>query len=119
VEYPADRAPPRGHRNRSRDAHAAIVAENKPLLVPFDQDAWAANLGYEQADAFNSLARFQSLREDTTRLLESLPGEAFERVGVHPERGTKPLIEWVTLFSGHVETHANQIRAIRDSWKQR
>jgi hypothetical protein len=93
-----------------------IVAEDKPLLVPFDQDAWAANLGYEQADAFDSLARFRSVREDTARLLESLPAEAFARVGVHPERGTKPLLEWVALFSGHVETHANQIRAIRDSW---
>ena len=96
-----------------------IIAEDKPLLVPFDQDAWAANLGYEQADAFDSLRRFQSLREDTARVLESLPGETFARVGVHPERGTKPLLEWVTLFGNHVETHAKQIQAIRDSWKTR
>jgi hypothetical protein len=96
-----------------------IIAEDKPLLVPFDQDAWAAQLRYEHADAFDSLARFRSLREDTARVLEALPGEAFERMGVHPERGTKPLLEWVTLFGTHVETHANQIRAIRDSWKAR
>jgi hypothetical protein len=95
-----------------------IIAEDKPLLVPFDQDAWAANLEYEHADAFDSLARFRSLREDTARVLEALPGEAFARVGVHPERGTKPLLEWVTLFGSHVEKHSKQIRAIRDSWNQ-
>jgi len=96
-----------------------IVAEDKPLLVPFDQDAWAAKLGYEHADAFDSLARFRSLREDTARILDALPGEAFAREGIHPERGTKPLLEWVRLFAGHVETHANQIRGIREAWKAR
>ena len=44
-----------------------IVAEDKPTLVPFDQDAWAAHVGYSQADAFDSLRRFQSLRDDTAR----------------------------------------------------
>ena len=96
-----------------------IVAEDKPLLVPFDQDAWAANLGYAGSDAFDSLARFRSLREDTSRILQALPGEAFAREGVHPERGTKPLLEWVRLFAGHVETHANQIRGIREAWQTR
>jgi hypothetical protein len=92
-----------------------IVAEDSPTLVPFDQEKWAAHLGYENADAFDSLARFQSLREDTARLLEALPAEAFERPGVHPERGTKPLLEWVQLFAKHVFTHAAQIRAIREA----
>jgi hypothetical protein len=94
-----------------------IVAEDSPTLIPFDQDKWAAHLGYENADALDSLARFLSLREDTTRLLESLPAEAFNRTGVHPERGTKSLLEWVQLFGRHVFTHADQIRAIRDTWR--
>ncbi|HVW85367.1 MAG TPA: DinB family protein [Bryobacteraceae bacterium] len=96
-----------------------IVAEDRPTLIPFDQDAWAANLGYDKADARDSFARFQSLREDTTKLLEALPAEAFDRVGVHPERGSKPLLEWVQLFGRHVDTHAKQIEAIRESWKTR
>jgi hypothetical protein len=96
-----------------------IIAEDKPTLVPFDQDAWAAHLGYERADAFDSLRRFQSLRDDTARTLEALPPEAFDRVGVHPERGTKSLLEWVQIFGRHVETHAAQIAAIRDAWRGR
>jgi hypothetical protein len=96
-----------------------IIAEDKPTLIPFDQDAWAAKLGYEEADPFDSLARFRSLREDTSRVLDALPEEAFERIGVHPERGSKSLLEWVNLFGGHVETHARQIQSIRESWKRR
>ena len=96
-----------------------IIAEDNPTLIPFDQDKWAANLGYEQADAFDSLARFRSLREDTTRLLESLPPAAFERTGNHIERGRKSLLEWVELFGKHVHTHALQIHDVREAWKKR
>jgi hypothetical protein len=90
-----------------------IIAEDKPTLVPFNQDAWAIQLGYENADALDSLERFRSLRDDTASVLEALPPAAFDRVGVHPERGTKTLLEWVQLFGGHVERHAEQIRALR------
>ncbi|HWE52586.1 MAG TPA: DinB family protein [Bryobacteraceae bacterium] len=96
-----------------------IVAEDSPTLIPFDQEKWAAHLGYETADAFDSLGRFQSLREDTARLLETLPAEAFSRVGIHPERGAKPLLEWVQLFGNHVFTHADQIRGIRETWSKK
>jgi hypothetical protein len=96
-----------------------IVAEDSPTLIPFDQEKWAANLSYETADAAASLTLFQTLREDTARVLEALPPEAFDRPGVHPERGTKPLIEWVQLFSNHVFTHADQIRGIREVWGKR
>ena len=93
-----------------------IIAEDKPTLIPFDQELWAAHLGYETADVSDSLARFRSLREDTAAVLSALPPEAFERVGVHPERGAKTLLEWVVLFGNHVETHATQIRGIRASF---
>jgi hypothetical protein len=90
-----------------------IIAEDSPTLIPFDQEAWAERLGYETADPFDSLARFVSLRDDTARLLDGLPDEDFERPGVHPERGTKTLLEWVRIFGVHVQTHAKQIEALR------
>ncbi len=90
-----------------------IVAEDKPVLSPFNQDRWAAALGYEDANPFVSLALFEALRVDTTKMLEGLPAEAFERVSVHPERGEKSLLEWVGLFGNHVFTHVEQIKKIR------
>src|SRR5579863_4865315 len=79
-----------------------IIAEDRPTLSPFDQDLWAERLGYEQAPALGSLAVFETLRNDMTSLLESLPPEAFDRVSIHPERGEKTLGEWVELFGNHV-----------------
>ncbi len=90
-----------------------IIAEDRPVLSPFDQDKWAASLGYENSHPLTSLALFQALRNDTTALLESLPAETFQRVSFHPERGEKTLAEWVTLFGNHVYTHVEQIRKIR------
>ncbi len=91
-----------------------IIAEDRPTLSPFDQEkmggkSWVAN----KTNAIASLAVFQTLRVDTTVLLETLPPEAFDRVGVHTERGEKTLLEWVRIFGNHVYSHADQIRKIR------
>lgn len=90
-----------------------IIAEDRPVLSPFDQEKWAANLGYEKTNAIASLAVFETLRVDMTAVLEALPAEAFDRVGVHPERGEKTLLEWVSIFGNHVYSHAEHIRRIR------
>jgi hypothetical protein len=92
-----------------------VIAEERPTLTPFDQDKWADNLGYNKTNAFASLAVFETLRNDTTALLETLPPETFNRVSFHPERGEKTLGEWVTLFGNHVYTHVDQIRKIQES----
>ena len=44
-----------------------IAAEDKPTLVPFDQDTWATRLGYATADLSVSLNTFTVLRNDTAR----------------------------------------------------
>lgn len=90
-----------------------MLAENRPTLIPFDQDLWAANLGYRTSSVEESLATFRALRADTAKLLDNAPEDAFARIGVHPERGEKTLGEWVALFAKHVESHSNQILAIR------
>ncbi len=90
-----------------------IIAEDSPTLIPFDQDAWADNLSYASAPVADSLAFFRTLREDTASLLGTLPEAAFHRTGVHPDRGTKSLLDWVEIFAIHIRTHAGQIRNIR------
>ena len=53
-----------------------IIAENKPNLVLFDQDAWARELGYNKLDPFESLGRFRVLREINADMIAGLPVEA-------------------------------------------
>ncbi len=93
-----------------------MIAEDRPLMVPFDQDLWAERLGYNDCDVFDSAAKFRVLREDMAAILEGLADDAFVRVGLHPERGVATLSEWAERFAQHVHKHAEQIRCIREQW---
>jgi len=88
-------------------------------MAVFDQDLWADRLHYNNCDAFDSARKFRVLREDMTDALTPLPAAAFERVGLHPERGACTLGEWVSRFGTHVEKHAEQIQRIREAWSRR
>jgi hypothetical protein len=96
-----------------------LIAEDRPLMAVFDQDLWADRLHYNNCDAFDSARKFRVLREDMTDALTPLPAAAFERVGLHPERGACTLGEWVSRFGTHVEKHAEQIQRIREAWSRR
>lgn len=96
-----------------------MIAEDRPLMVMFDQDLWANALRYSECDPFDSAKKFRVLRNDMSAILDPLPGAAFERVGLHPERGAGTLGEWVTRFGIHVEKHAGQIRVARERWSRR
>ena len=96
-----------------------MLAEDKPALVMFSQDAWAKELGYAKCDPRESLAQFRALREINASLIAALPARALDREGVHAERGTLTVRDWVERFSAHVDNHARQIRNIRDAWSAR
>jgi hypothetical protein len=95
-----------------------MIAEDRPLMAMFDQDLWADRLGYTECDPFDSARKFSALRADMSAILDSLPVEAFARVGLHPERGAATLAEWAKRFGVHVEKHAGQIRHIRELWSE-
>jgi hypothetical protein len=96
-----------------------IIAEERPLMATFDQDLWANLLSYNDCDPFDSARLFRMLRDDTVTFLEAIPCESFGRVGLHPERGAGTLLEWITRFGIHVETHVGQIRFAREAWSRR
>lgn len=96
-----------------------MIAEERPLMASFDQDLWADRLHYNNCDVFDSARKFRILRDDMSDLLTPLPDWAFEKVGLHPERGAGTLGEWVSRFGMHVEKHAGQIQRIREAWGRR
>lgn len=96
-----------------------MIAEERPMMATFDQDLWATHLGYSDCDPFDSAAKFRILRADMSAILDKLPANAFERVGLHPERGPRTLGEWISHFGAHADQHADQIRRARKSWSQR
>ncbi len=86
------------------------LAEPHHVIQPFDQDLWARN--YAAYDAPAALAAFAAVRDFNTRLIASLPDEAFSRPVSHPERGTMTFQTIVETMGGHDLNHLAQIEKI-------
>ena len=90
-----------------------ILAQDRPTITGYDQDAWAAGLHYEDADADESLQTFEVLRRDNLRLVARATPDDLRRVGVHAERGEESLEHLRKLYAGHDLLHLRQIARIR------
>ncbi len=95
-----------------------VIAEHEPKLMAFDQEAWAKNLDYARRLPKQSLETLRRLRAENYELLKALPEDAFERTGLHSERGPITLRQMLTTFADHVENHARQMQSIRGAYKQ-
>ena len=95
-----------------------VIAENDPKLEAFDQDAWARNLDYGRRPPKQALESFRRLRAENYELLKALPEAAFERKGMHSERGPLSVRQLLEYFADHAESHARQMQAIREEYKK-
>jgi hypothetical protein len=86
------------------------LAEPHHMIQPFDQDLWARN--YTAYDAQSALAVFTAVRDFNTKLIASLPSEAFSKSVSHPERGTMTFQTIVETMGGHDLNHIAQIEKI-------
>ena len=87
-----------------------MVAEDRPVLTAFDEEAWADRFGELDDDPKATLGRFRALRDSNLRLLEALVDGEWERTGVHQERGVVSVAGVVKLLAEHDRTHLDQIR---------
>lgn len=89
------------------------LAQDRPPLSGYDQDAWADRLGYAEADPSQVLGLFETLRQANFSLLRRLSPEDWERVAVHAERGEESVRHMVRLYAGHDLLHLRQAERIR------
>lgn len=89
------------------------LAQDRPPLTGYDQDAWADRLGYEDSDLAESLEEFRVLRRGHLRLLERCSPADLERVAVHAERGEESVAHMMRLYAGHDRLHLRQIERIK------
>jgi hypothetical protein len=94
-----------------------VIAEENPKLEAYDQDAWATNLDYGRRKPSQALETFRRIRAENYELLKELPEAAFDRVGLHSERGPLTLKRLTQLIAEHAESHAAQLRARRAEYK--
>ena len=100
------------------DRFRRIIAESNPTLIGYDEKAWAQNLDYARRKPSQSLETFRHIRAGNYELLKELPEEAFDRPGVHSERGPLKLRDLVTTYAEHAEKHAVQLRKVRDAYRE-
>ncbi|MFZ9915284.1 MAG: DinB family protein, partial [Phycisphaerales bacterium] len=82
-----------------------IVAEENPLLVSYDENAFVARIPSADADLEEVLALLEANRRFTSRWLRTLPDEAFARTGIHTQRGKVSLLEIVRIYGRHIDHH--------------
>ncbi len=99
------------------DRFRRIIAEDNPRIVAYDQNAWASNLDYQRRRTSQALETFRLLRAENHELLKNLPEAAFERQGVHSERGPVTLLDQLRTHVQHVEKHSEQMRTARTAYK--
>ncbi|CAN5709970.1 hypothetical protein BH23GEM9_BH23GEM9_17620 [soil metagenome] len=91
-----------------------ILAQDRPALQGYDQDAWAERLGYADSDPAESLTEFALLRRSNLRILERASEADRKRVGLHVERGEESLDHLLSLYAGHDLLHLRQLERIRN-----
>jgi hypothetical protein len=91
-----------------------VLAQDRPPLTGYDQDAWADRLGYADADASEAMETFRVLRRANLRLLARAGADDLVRVGVHAERGDESVAHMMRLYAGHDLLHLRQIDRILD-----
>ncbi|MBX3441887.1 MAG: DinB family protein [Planctomyces sp.] len=93
----------------SSDRMKLVVALQEPRLPGYDETLFAARLRYDARDLEEELAVIESVRRSTTRILRSLPPEAFARKGVHSEAGPLTLEQFLARAAGHLPHHVRFI----------
>jgi hypothetical protein len=92
-----------------------VLAQDRPPLTGYDQDAWAERLRYADADIDEALEEFAVLRRGHLRLLTRATADDLRRVGVHSERGEESVGHMLRMYAGHDLLHLRQLARIRET----
>jgi uncharacterized damage-inducible protein DinB len=86
-----------------------VIAEERPLLIGYDESRFTAVLPYLEADLEEMLGLMEAMRRQMARTLRAQPESAWSRTGVHNERGLITLTEMLGLEAEHVPHHIAHI----------
>jgi len=87
------------------DRMKRVIAEEKPTLLAFDENLWVKNLFYDEQSVEDAVTVFELNRRNMARLFKKLPDAAFDRVGVHSERGEMTVADIMTYGVDHLKHH--------------
>ncbi len=94
-----------------------LVVEREPLIVGYDQEAWARVLDYHARPVEPALATVEAVRANTVPLLRALSEDAWGKEGRHTESGRCTAEDWLRIYAEHLEIHARQIEGNLAAWQ--
>lgn len=93
-----------------------LLAEKEPLIVGYDQDAWARLFDYHAQPIEDALAATAAARGRTVPVLRSMSEADWAKTGRHTESGAYGAEKWLTVYAAHLEGHASQIERNLAAW---
>jgi len=96
-----------------------VLAEEEPILVSFDQDAWANTLSYDLLDREQYLHLFKLLRTSMQPILDNLTSEQSRRVGIYIDQERFTFKQLLEFHVQHVRDHLDQIERVKNSYREK
>jgi hypothetical protein len=93
------------------DRMKRVISESNPLILAYDESAFARSLFYHDMDAAAACEVFAGNRAMMAEVLRRLPETAWSRTGIHSERGKLTLEDLVKGYCDHLDHH---LRFIED-----
>ena len=90
-----------------------MSTQTDPVLVPYDQEAYARDHAYMTRSLEETLAELASFRAMTVNLLTTLVNWNWARTGQHLERGRQSIRQMVEHMVQHEGEHLADVRALR------
>jgi hypothetical protein len=89
-----------------------LLAEDRPVIVGYDQEEFARKLHYDRPIGA-SLDALKAARATTGAILDRMTEEEWSREGTHNESGRYTVLQWLQIYAEHAHNHAAQIRVAR------
>src|SRR5512145_2972305 len=80
-----------------------LLAEPQPLIVGYDQEAWARLFDYHAQPLEDALAATTLARARTVPLLRALGEADWAKEGRHTESGRYTAEDWLRIYAAHLE----------------
>ncbi|MCA1686933.1 MAG: DinB family protein, partial [Planctomycetia bacterium] len=95
------------------DRMKRVIAEDDPILLAFDENAWVEKLDYRELPVGDSIDLLSANRRRMSRILRRCADADFVRAGRHSERGRVTLAELLATATHHVDHHLRFLYAKR------
>ena len=95
-----------------------VIAEDKPLIIGYDESRFTAALEYDQRELQEELMLLENMRGQMGRVLGGLIDHAWSRTCVHSEVGLMTLEQMLQAEVDHIPHHIRHIIAKREvAWR--